>query len=61
MKGIFGGDKVKKMLQGIKKGESYQDSDIELEKGDLPALIISGLLVFGPVFLGLFLFIYWLF
>lgn len=30
-----------------------QEEEIKLEKGDIPALIISALLVFGPIFLAL--------
>ena len=34
------------------KAEAFhRDDEIKLEKGDLPALILSALMVFGPVFL----------
>lgn len=33
--------------------KAYREEKIELEKGDLPAMILSGLLVFGPIFLAL--------
>ena len=34
-----------------KAREFHKDDDLPLEKGDVPALILSALLVFGPVFL----------
>ena len=34
------------------KAEAFhRDDEIKLEKGDLPALILSALMVFGPIFL----------
>lgn len=33
--------------------EERRDEPPELEKGDLPAVIISALIVFGPIILGL--------
>jgi hypothetical protein len=48
------------------RAEEYRkknEDSVKLEKGDLPAMIIAALLVFGPVFLVLFgiLFLAWLF
>ena len=31
--------------------KAFREEKIELEKGDLPAMILSGLIVFGPIFL----------
>lgn len=36
------------------RGEPGEPDRIELEKGDVPAMIIAAILVFGPVFLVLF-------
>ena len=33
------------------KAEAFHRDEIKLEKGDLPALILSALMVFGPIFL----------
>ncbi|MBE6724198.1 MAG: hypothetical protein E7576_03215 [Ruminococcaceae bacterium] len=45
-------EKAKAFHAGEEPGS--EPGKVELEKGDLPAMIISALLVFGPVFLVLF-------
>ena len=37
--------------EGERKAKEFHAEKLELEKGDIPALIISALLVFGPIFL----------
>ena len=37
--------------EGERKAKEFHAEKLELEKGDVPALIISALLVFGPIFL----------
>ena len=39
--------------------QTQENSNIELEKGDIPAIIISALLVFGPIILILLLIVFW--
>ena len=47
------GDDLKEARQKAKEFHA-QDDPIKLEKGDIPAMIISAILVFGPIFLVLF-------
>lgn len=46
-------------LKNKSNSEEDLEESIELEKNDLPALIISALLVFGPIILFLFLILFW--
>ena len=45
-------DKAKDLIDPEDKAKEYRENNkAELEKGDVPALIISAMIVFGPVFL----------
>ena len=46
-------------LKNKSNSEEDLEENIELEKNDIFALIISALLVFGPIILFLFLILFW--
>ncbi len=37
--------------EGERKAQEFHKEEVGLEKGDIPALILSAMLVFGPIFL----------
>ena len=37
--------------EGERKAQEFHKEELGLEKGDIPALILSAMLVFGPIFL----------
>ena len=37
--------------EGERKAKEFHKEEVGLEKGDIPALILSAMLVFGPIFL----------
>ena len=39
------------MEEGERKAKEFHKEEVGLEKGDIPALILSAMLVFGPIFL----------
>ena len=39
------------MEEGERKAKEFHKEELGLEKGDIPALILSAMLVFGPIFL----------
>ena len=41
----------REVKEGERKAKEFHAEELELEKGDVPALILSALLVFGPIFL----------
>lgn len=43
--------KAKKVYDTRPQGDAFKDSDLELEKGDAPAILIAGLIVFIPAIL----------
>lgn len=59
--------KVDRAFQWLKEKNKPQnhsnkewEEDIKIEKEDILALILSALLVFGPIFIALFLIMIWL-
>jgi len=50
---FFGKRKIDRLLD-VKELEKKRDEEepLKLEKGDLPAMLIAALIVFGPVVLG---------
>ncbi len=51
------------LAEGERKAAEFHAEENRLEKGDFPAMLLSALIVFGPIFLVLFalLFLAWLF
>lgn len=49
-----------KWIKNKNKDEDHEKDSIELEKNDMLAIIISALLVFGPIILILFLIVFYL-
>lgn len=57
---IFFSNKLKKTMEWLenknkKSGQNFKEEDFKLDKTDILALIISALLVFGPLIFFLFL------
>lgn len=53
-------DRAMKWIKNKNKDEDHEKDSIELEKNDMLAIIISALLVFGPIILILFLIVFYL-
>lgn len=49
-----------KWLENKNKDEDWEKDSVELEKNDWLAIIISALIVFGPIILILFMIIFYL-
>ena len=50
--GTANADADSEIKEAVSKADQFHKKEkLELEKGDLPALVISAMLVFGPVFL----------
>lgn len=53
-------DRAMKWLENKNKDEDWEKDSVELEKNDWLAIIISALIVFGPIILILFMIIFYL-
>lgn len=53
-------DRAMRWIKNKNKDEDHEKDSIELEKNDMLAIIISALLVFGPIILILFLIVFYL-
>jgi len=53
-------DRAMKWIKNKNKDDDHENDSIELEKNDLLAIIISALLVFGPIILILFMIVFYL-
>ena len=54
--------KVLKLVNPKKTDRELKENPLELEKGDVPAMILAAFLVLGPVFLiiiGMIFLLYW--